>query len=127
MITEQQLLDAAVESKEGKLIYSDWLEEHDQATSAEAWRAEVFTRVGKMDSFISINPTICGGDACIRNTRIPVWVLVNYRRLGGSEESLVRNYPTLTLRDMQAAADYYSENQEEINRAILENEGNDHE
>src|SRR5712692_2863160 len=28
------------------------------------------------DSWIQKTPDICGGDACIRNTRLPVWSLV---------------------------------------------------
>ncbi|MEL6383204.1 MAG: DUF433 domain-containing protein [Cyanobacteria bacterium J06626_18] len=25
---------------------------------------------------------VCGGEACIEGTRIPVWVLISYRQLG---------------------------------------------
>ncbi|WP_242054308.1 DUF433 domain-containing protein [Nostoc parmelioides] len=38
---------------------------------------------------------VCGGDACITGTRIPVWVLINARRLGISEAQLLKDYPTL--------------------------------
>ena len=38
---------------------------------------------------IDINPDICGGEACIVRTRIPVWVLVQSRRLGVSEADLL--------------------------------------
>ena len=31
---------------------------------------------------ISKRPDRCGGDACIRDLRIPVWAVVNYQRLG---------------------------------------------
>ena len=47
---------------------------------------------------ITKTPDICGGDACIRGHRIPVWVLVNYRRLAGGDADLLRAYPSLTLR-----------------------------
>lgn len=33
-------------------------------------------------------PGVCGGDACITGTRIPIWVLVNARNLGISEAQL---------------------------------------
>jgi uncharacterized protein (DUF433 family) len=71
---------------------------------------------------ISKTPDRCGGDACIRDTRIPVWVLVNFRRLGGSEGELLRAYPSLTPTDLEAAWEYATANAEEIERAIRENE-----
>ena len=71
---------------------------------------------------ISKDPERCGGDACIRDTRIPVWVLVNYRRLGGSDADLLRDYPALTPADLEAAWGYYAANREEIDRAIRHNE-----
>jgi uncharacterized protein (DUF433 family) len=71
---------------------------------------------------ISKNPDRCGGDACIRDSRVPVWVLVNYRRLGGSDADLLRDYPSLTPADLEAAWAYYAANKEEIDRAIWENE-----
>jgi uncharacterized protein (DUF433 family) len=73
-------------------------------------------------SSISKNPERCGGDACIRETRIPVWVLVNFRRLGGSESDLLRDYPSLTPADLEAAWVYSATHAEEIERAIRENE-----
>ncbi len=73
-------------------------------------------------SWISKQPDRCGGDACIRDTRIPVWMLVNYRRLGGSDADLFRDYPSLTSADLEAAWQYSASNTEEIDRAIRENE-----
>src|SRR5207244_11646740 len=71
---------------------------------------------------ISKDPDRCGGDACIRDTRIPVWVLVNYRRLGGSDDDLLRDYPSLANADLEAAWTYAAANAHEIDRAIRENE-----
>lgn len=73
-------------------------------------------------SWISKKPERCGGDACVRDTRIPVWVLVNYRRLGGSEADLLRDYPSLTPVDLEAAWQYWTAHAEEIDRDIQENE-----
>jgi uncharacterized protein (DUF433 family) len=73
-------------------------------------------------SWISQKPDRCGGDACVRETRIPVWVLVNYRRLGASDEDVLRAYPSLSGPDLEAAFGYAAANQEEIDRAIRENE-----
>ena len=68
---------------------------------------------------------ICGGDACIRGHRLPVWVLVNYRRLGGTEADLLHDYPFVTAADLEAAWEYAAANPEEIDRAIRENEEGD--
>jgi uncharacterized protein (DUF433 family) len=64
----------------------------------------------------------CGGDACIRETRIPVWAVVNYRRLGASDARILEAYPSLTPDDLEAAWEYAAAHQEEIDRAIRENE-----
>lgn len=73
-------------------------------------------------SWISKSPDRCGGDACIRDTRIPVWVIVNYRRLGMSDTGILNAYPSLTPSDLEAAFAYADTNAEEIDRSIRENE-----
>ena len=74
-------------------------------------------------SWIQKTANVCGGEACIRKTRIAVWMLVNARRLGISEEELLKHYdPPLTREDVTAAWDYYLKNREEIERAIRLNE-----
>jgi uncharacterized protein (DUF433 family) len=59
-----------------------------------------------------------GGEACIRDTRIQVWLLVSYGRLGLSEAKLLDNYPSLTAIDLVNAWSYASANADEIDRAI---------
>jgi len=71
---------------------------------------------------ITKTPGVCGGDACIEGTRIPVWVLVSYRRLGVSESELLYNYPTLSATDLANAWVYADANPEEIDTAIREND-----
>lgn len=73
-------------------------------------------------NWISKRPDHCGGEACIRDTRIPVWVLVNYRLLGGSDADVLRDYPSLTVADLEAAWRYAAANAQEIDLAIRENE-----
>ena len=65
---------------------------------------------------------ICGGDACIRHTRIPVWALVQLRQLGTDEADLLRTYPTLTAEDLVNAWSYYQSHTEEIDQQISDNE-----
>jgi uncharacterized protein (DUF433 family) len=77
--------------------------------------------------FIGIEktPNIMGGAACIRQTRIAVWILENARRQGVSEVDLLLNYSNLTANDLANAWDYVSLNLEEIENDIAENEGED--
>lgn len=67
-------------------------------------------------------PGVCGGSACIAETRIPVWVLVGYRRLGCSDAELLRAYPSLTAADLVNAWAYDDAYPEEIETAIRANE-----
>ena len=57
---------------------------------------------------------VMGGDACIRNTRIPVWMLVGYKRAGYTEERILFNFPSLNAADLTAAWDFYATNAERI-------------
>ena len=74
---------------------------------------------------ITKTPGVCGGDACIAGTRIPVWVLVGYRRLGVSESELLHSYPTLSATDLTNAWVYAEANSSEIETAIQDNEEED--
>ncbi|MEG4228798.1 DUF433 domain-containing protein [Microcoleus sp. N9_B2] len=76
----------------------------------------------KFGSGIQNTPGVCGGDACIRQTRIPVWVLVNARRLGISEAELLEDYPTLRATDLANAWAYAEAYPDEIEIAIREQE-----
>jgi uncharacterized protein (DUF433 family) len=67
-------------------------------------------------------PEVAGGDACIVRTRIPVWLLENYRRLGWSEATILENYPSLRAADLVNAWAYVDTHQEEIDLSIQENE-----
>jgi ADP-ribosylglycohydrolase/uncharacterized protein (DUF433 family) len=71
---------------------------------------------------IEANPEVCGGDPCIVRTRIPVWLLVQAKRLGSSEAEILRAHPTLRAEDLANAWSYYRRHWEEIERRIQENE-----
>ncbi len=76
------------------------------------------------DSFpgIESNPGVCGGEPCIVRTRIPVWLLVQARKLGSSEAEILRAYPSLRAEDLANAWAYYRGHREEIEQQIQENE-----
>ncbi len=68
---------------------------------------------------------VMGGAACIRQTRIPVWLLEQARRQGVSEVDLLRNYPQLTAQDLANAWDYVNAHKTEIEEAIAANDKDD--
>ncbi len=71
---------------------------------------------------IESTPGIVGGDPCVVGTRIPVWTLVQYRKLGASDVQLLQMYPTLSAEDLANAWSYYDSHQAEIAQQIYENE-----
>ena len=74
-------------------------------------------------SWIQKSPTVCGGDACIRDTRIPVWSIIRAHQLGAPPEELTSYFVTpLSTSDVQQALAYYDEHREEIENDIRLNE-----
>lgn len=71
---------------------------------------------------IEKTPGVMGGDACIRQSRIPVWLLVSLRRQGASEAYLLEDYPTLTAADLVNTWLYAEAYPEEIAAAITRQE-----
>ena len=67
-------------------------------------------------------PGVAGGEACITRTRIPVWVVENYRRIGWSEAEILENYPSLRAADLVNAWAYADAHREEIELAIHQNQ-----
>lgn len=65
---------------------------------------------------------VCGGAACITNTRIPVWGLVESHRLGISESQLLLDYPQITASDLVNAWIYADTHSAEIEMLIRENQ-----
>jgi uncharacterized protein (DUF433 family) len=71
---------------------------------------------------VECTPGVCGGEARIVRTRIPIWLLEQARRLGTSEADLLRAYPTLRAEDLANAWAYVRAHPEEVERQIRENE-----
>ncbi len=65
---------------------------------------------------------VSGGEPCIGRTRIPVWVLVQARKLGSLESDILRAYPSLHAEDVSNAWAYYDANRFQIDQQIQENE-----
>jgi uncharacterized protein (DUF433 family) len=72
-------------------------------------------------SWITRRPHPDGVEACIRDTNINVWGLVEWRRLGRSDEEIAASIQGLTPEDLTAAWDYYDHHPEEIEKLIDRN------
>jgi uncharacterized protein (DUF433 family) len=95
-------------------------------TLSRAEKQELMRRVveGIGGEFPGVEPEagVCGGDARIIRTRIPVWVLERARRMGMTEDELLQDYPTLRAQDLANAWAYADAHGEEMDRQIAENE-----
>ncbi len=57
---------------------------------------------------------VCGGRPIIRGTRITVLDIVNYMEIYGDRDRILQALPHLTIKDIDAALNYYREHTEEI-------------
>lgn len=59
--------------------------------------------------FISVDPDVAHGQACIEGTRVLVSVVLDNLAAGLSVEEILTSYPTLTREAIQAAIAYGAE------------------
>lgn len=52
------------------------------------------------------DPNICGGQVCVKGTRIPVSLILDMLAGGDTMEVILEGYPTLTREDIAAALAY---------------------
>ncbi len=93
---------------------------------SRAEKAELLQRlareVGNTWAGIEKTSGVSGGEACIVRTRIPIWTLENYRRLGWTEASILENFPSLRAVDLVNAWAYADAHMEEMNKVISANQ-----
>ena len=70
---------------------------------------------------IQHSPGVCGGEACVGMTRIAVWMLEEARRAGVGDLDLLKDYPGLSVFDLEAAWQYVEDHHQEIDDAIRRN------
>jgi uncharacterized protein (DUF433 family) len=63
----------------------------------------------RWQDYISVDPHICHGKACIQGTRIMVSIVLANLAAGMDREELLRQYPSLTPEAIQAALAYAAE------------------
>ncbi len=85
--------------------------------------SQVFFNGPDGEPLIRKTPGVCGGDACIRKTRIMVWLLVSLKQQGMTDAELLHSYPTLAEEDLEAAWEYNGQHPQEIAEAIEANDG----
>ena len=96
------------------------------AALSKAEKTEVVERLAQeiSDTWPGIEktPGVCGGSASIVRTRIAVWVLEGFRRLGWNEAKILASYPTLRAADLVHAWAYVDVHRQEIDEEIRQNE-----
>jgi uncharacterized protein (DUF433 family) len=55
---------------------------------------------------IEINPKILGGKPIIKNTRIPIYIILQMLKDGATFKKIIEEYPQLTEEDIRAALEY---------------------
>jgi uncharacterized protein (DUF433 family) len=72
---------------------------------------------------ITKDPKVCGGKACLDDTRIRVMDIVELARQGKKPEEMLHVFAVpLTLAQVHAALAYYYDHQEEIERSVAEDD-----
>ena len=74
---------------------------------------------------VTHTPDVCGGRACIANTRMPVWTLQAFWNVGTSDAELLASYPSLSASQLQHAREYIRSHKDEIERDLREQEADD--
>ena len=72
--------------------------------------------------FVHEVPGVCGGYPVIRNTRIPVSLIVEFNRQGADVDELVALYPHISREQVQGALDYYAAHPARVDEDIERNE-----
>lgn len=61
-----------------------------------------------MNLKISVSPEICGGEPCIKGTRIPVHIILSHLATGEDEKTILGNFPNITYEDILSCLEYAS-------------------
>lgn len=60
-------------------------------------------------NFITVDPAICHGQACIKGTRVMVSVVLDNLADGLDAQETLKSYPSLTKESIQASINYAAE------------------
>jgi len=62
-----------------------------------------------LTSRVTVDPNVCGGQPCIRGTRIYIAIILDSLAEGLTPDQIIQEYPQLTLDDIRAALAYAAE------------------
>ena len=54
------------------------------------------------------DPSICGGEPCIKGTRIPVHIILSHLASGEDYDTILNNFPRASIEDIKACLEYAS-------------------
>jgi len=79
-----------------------------RGATGSALARSLVTRRLKMDwrEYISVDPLVCHGRACVRGTRILVTVVLDNLAAGLRPEGVISSYPSLTVESVRAVIAY---------------------
>ena len=63
----------------------------------------------RWEDYITVDPAVCHGRACIKGTRIMVSVVLDNLAAGMTADEIVLSHPSLDHEDVQAAIAYAAE------------------
>jgi uncharacterized protein (DUF433 family) len=63
----------------------------------------------RWQDYVTVDPAVCHGRACIKGTRIMVSVVLDNLAVGLTPDEIVRSYPSLSREAVQAAIAYGAE------------------
>ena len=64
--------------------------------------------------YITVDPDVCHGKACIAGTRVLVTTVLDNLAAGLDADAIIESYPSLTLESVQAVVSYSAERAEII-------------
>ena len=62
----------------------------------------------KMNERITSDPQVCGGEPCIKGTRIPVRIILSHIAAGEDNTVILKQFPHITQEDIIACLEYAS-------------------
>ena len=72
--------------------------------------------------YITFDPNICHGKACIKGTRVFVSIILDCLAEGMSDDEILENYPSLKKEHIQAALQYEAMLAREETLTFIENQ-----
>lgn len=61
-----------------------------------------------MNPRIVSDPDICGGEPCVKGSRIPIHTILSHLAAGEDYDTVLKNFPRLTKEDILACLEYAS-------------------